>query len=188
MPSSNSTRGALRATLEATLASSGIRYAIVRLPEFYGPNVTNALVGGPFHAAARSRPMLWLGELDVTVEYVFIRDAAAAVVDVALAKECDGETFHVDAGPITPRAFWTQVLALAAASGRPHALPLPALRLIALVNPEAKAFLDIRHLWTDPVLLDGSKYRLRFARPTPTPYTQGARETLDWFRQHGGRR
>ena len=39
------------------------------------PNVVNALIGAPFRAAATVRPVLWLGELDVTVEYVFIREA-----------------------------------------------------------------------------------------------------------------
>jgi nucleoside-diphosphate-sugar epimerase len=182
-----SERGALRAKLEASLAAADIHYSIVRLPEFYGPNVVNALVGAPFRAAARSRPVLWLGELDVTVEYVFIRDAAAAVLDIAGAADCDRESFNIEgAGGITPRKFWNQVIALAAARGRVWAVPRWLLRVAALTNPEARAFLDIRHLWTDPILLDGTKYRARFKPPAPTPYAQGAVETLGWFRQHDG--
>jgi nucleoside-diphosphate-sugar epimerase len=183
----SSERGALRARLEASIAAADIHYSIVRLPEFYGPNVVNALIGAPFRAAARSRPVFWLGELDVSVEYVFIRDAAAAVLDVAGAPDCDRESFNIEgAGAITPREFWTQVIALAAARGPVWAVPRWLLRVVALTNVEARAFLDIRHLWTDPILLDGAKYRARFTPPGPTPYASGAQETLAWFRHHGG--
>jgi len=43
---------------------------------------------------------------------------------------------------------------------------------------------DIGHLWTDPILLDGTRYRARFGDVPATPYMAGIRETLAWFEQH----
>ena len=78
------------------------------------------------------------------------------------------------------------MIALAAARGRVWSVPRWLLRVVALADVEARAFLDIRHLWTDPVLLDGAKYGARFRPPAPTPYAQGTQETLAWFRSRGG--
>lgn len=184
-PTPTSRKGRLRAALEARVRSYA-RHVIVRLPEFYGPNVANALMGSPFQRALQGRAPLWLGgKLDVTVEYVFIRDAAHAMLALALAEHADGETFHVaGSGHTTPRAFLEQLRVAAGVAGRVRALPQPVLRVGALFHAEARAFADILHLWTEPVLLDDRKYQARCAPPPATPYERGIAETLDWFRAH----
>jgi nucleoside-diphosphate-sugar epimerase len=181
-PSSN--KGRIRAQLE-TLLRSYPRHAIVRLPEFFGPNVANALMGRPFVSALRGRAPLWFGgHLDVTVEYVFIRDAAHAMLAVA-GSELEGVTFHVaGSGHTTPRAFLAQLLESAGVASHARALPNWLLRSAGLFDREARAFADILHLWREPVLLDATKYRAHFAPPSPVPYADAIYETLQWFRAH----
>jgi nucleoside-diphosphate-sugar epimerase len=139
-PSSPTSRkGQLRVQLEAQLRSYA-RHAIVRLPEFFGPNVANALMGRPFIDALRGARPVWLGgQLDVTVEYVFIRDAAHAMLALA-DSDLDAVTFHVaGSGHITPRAFLTQLMQSAGVAGQPRALPNWLLRTASLVDAEARA-------------------------------------------------
>jgi nucleoside-diphosphate-sugar epimerase len=178
----SSKKGRLRARLERMLAESGARYTIVRLPEFYGPNVSNPLMGSPFEAALAGRTINWLGgHLDVRVEYVYMPDAAKAMVEAGTAEGVDGETFHVPGGETTPREFWGEVAKIAGAGSRVRAVPTWALKAFGLFKGEAREFADILHLWSDPVLLEGAKYEARFGRVPRTPYAEGIRRTLAWY-------
>ena len=181
-----SRKGHVRAQLEQQLAESGIDYVIARLPEFYGPNVANPLMGGPFRAALAGRAILWLGgPLDVTVEYIFIDDAARALLELASADAVSGKTFHVPGvAHTTPRAFFRLVQTSAHNRKGVAKLPPLALRAASLVSTPARELLDIQHLWTHPVLLDGAAYRARFGALPATPYEEGIARTLAWFRAH----
>lgn len=183
-PSSN--KGRVRARMQQQMADSGAAWVIARLPEFYGPNVANPLMGGPFRAALAGKPVTWLGgPLDVRVEYLYVQDGARAMLELALAEGVSGQCFHVPAGePTTPRAFWTQVQELAGSRAGVRRLPQLALRAAALVNAPARELLDIQHLWTQPILLDGTRYRQRFGALPSTPFAEGIRQTLAWFREH----
>jgi nucleoside-diphosphate-sugar epimerase len=182
-PAPISKKGRLRARLERMLAESGARYAAVRLPEFYGPNVSNPLMGAPFEAALAGRAVNWLGgRLDVSVEYIYMPDAAKAMLEVGTAEGVDGETFHLPGwGETTPREFWDEVAKSAGAGSRVRAVPAWALKALGLFKQDAREFADILHLWSDPVLLDGMKYEARFGRVPRTPYAEGIRRTLAWY-------
>jgi nucleoside-diphosphate-sugar epimerase len=78
MPSPISQRGKLRAEMERQIRAAGIRYAMVRLPEFYGPSV-NSLTTRVFRAALAGRRTLWPGPLEVAIELVYMPDAARAL-------------------------------------------------------------------------------------------------------------
>jgi nucleoside-diphosphate-sugar epimerase len=184
-PTPSSRKGRLRAALEAQLRGYA-RHTIVRLPEFYGPNVANRLMGSPFQRTLQGRAPVWYGgNLDVTVEYVFIRDAAHAMLAVALAKDVDGETYHVaGSGHTTPRTFFEQLRSAAGNPKHVRRIPNLAVRLGGLFDADAREFADILHLWREPVLLDATKYDARFSPPAPVPYAEAIAETLRWFRAH----
>jgi nucleoside-diphosphate-sugar epimerase len=181
-PSPCASLGRLRAQQEALLRGSGARFAILRLPEFYGPNVVT-LMGAPFRNALLGKRVPWIGLLDVTCEWVLMEDAAHAMVQLAAADGVDGETFHLPGGGhSTPRQFFD---AIAVAAGRPVKVlrvPGAVIQLGALASPMVRVARDTRHLWTHPILLDGSKYRARFGAPPQTPYAEGIAKTLAWFR------
>jgi nucleoside-diphosphate-sugar epimerase len=183
-PTSN--KGRLRALLETMLAQSGVEHVIVRLPEFYGPNVANPLMGEPFRAALAGRVITWLGgRLDVNVEYLFVPDGAEAMLQLALAPGVDNERFHIPgAGPITPRHFFELVQTQADSRAGVRALPTWLMRATGLVVRDAREFADILHLWTDPILLDGRRYLSRFGALPSTPYAAGIQRTLAWFKEH----
>lgn len=182
--SPTSRRGALRASMEQTIRDAGIRYALIRLPEFYGPNVVT-LTPRVFIAALRNRRLVWPGRVDAAVEFVYMRDAARALVEVGVAPDCDAEVFHLPGAQTTPRQFLT--IACEQVGARPritgvHGLPL---RLAGKFDATIDAVADIGHLWTDPILLDGSKYRARFGEVPLTPLADAVAATLRWQRGSG---
>ena len=152
-----SQRGKLRAEMEQQIRAAGIRYAIVRLPEFYGPNVVS-VPAGVFQAALADRRALWPGPLDVAVELVYIPDAGRAMVAVAAAADCDGATFHLPGARTTPRQFVE--LVYQAAGRKPRAFGVPP--AVDSTDANVRGVADIAHLWTHPILLDGAKYSARF--------------------------
>ena len=56
--------------------------------------------------------------------------------------------------------------------------------LVGLFNAEAREFREMMYLKRERFILDGSKYRQKFGGIPSTPYDQGVRQTLDWFRAH----
>ena len=175
--SPTSRRGALRAAMEAKLRASGARFAIVRLPEFYGPGVVS-VPQRVFAAARARRRTLWPGDVDVDVELVFMRDGADALVAAGCADDTDGATFHVPGARTTPRRFAQAVYAAADATARITGVPPWALRVVGVVDPLARGAADIAHLWTHPILLDGAAYARRFGPAPTTPLEAGVAVTI----------
>src|SRR5712691_5461598 len=92
-PSPPSQRGKLRAEMEQQVRAAGIRYAMVRLPEFYGPSVVS-LTARVFRAALADQRALWPGPIGVAIELVYMPDAARVLVQVAIAADCDAAVFQ----------------------------------------------------------------------------------------------
>lgn len=182
-PSPASDRGRLRLAMERRLAAAGIEFSIVRLPEFYGPSVVT-LTAYPFRAALAGKRAWWPGRLDVAIELVYMPDAARAMVAVATAANTAGQTFHLPGVRTTPRAFVTAIFAAAGVSPRLTGVPRWVLSAAGVVDATIRGVADIGHLWTDPVMLDGTRYRERFGDVPQTPLAEGIAATLVWHRAH----
>src|SRR6188472_4133792 len=161
MPSPTSRRGRLRAEMEQGIHAAGIRYAMVRLPEFYGPSVVS-FTARVFRAALADRRVLWPGPLDVTSELVYMPDAARVLVEVAVAADCDASVFHLPGVRTTPRQFAELVYRAAGRKPRVFGVPHWLLSAAGVFDPTARGAADIGHLWRYPILLDGAKYTARF--------------------------
>jgi nucleoside-diphosphate-sugar epimerase len=182
-PAPCSKLGRARLAKEERLRASGVRFVIVRLPEFYGPHV-QTLTGPPLKSIVAGRTGRWFGPPDVAVEFVYMPDAARVLLDVGVAPDVDGQTFHLPgAAPTTPRAFFSEAIRLAGA-GRFIALPAWTVHAAGVILPMARAFADILHLWEAPVLLDGRNLRARFPGLRSTPYQEGLAATIGWLRAH----
>jgi nucleoside-diphosphate-sugar epimerase len=178
-----SSKGLARQHKEERIRASGIRHVMVRLPEFYGPHV-QTLTGPPLLAISQRKRGMWLGPADLDVEFVYMPDAARALLTIGLAERVDGEVFHyAGAAPITPREFFSIAQEVAGGGGI-RVLPAALVRAIGLAYGPARAFADILHLWTDPIVLDGEKLSARFPDLAPTPYRDGIETTLAWLRAH----
>lgn len=186
-PAPISVRGKLRTQMEARLGSSGVRFCLVRLPEFYGPHVVT-LTERVFRAALGAHRVLWPGPLDVQIELIYMPDGAQAMVEAGCAPGVDGSTFHVPGRVTTPRRFIAGVFRAAGAKVRLLSIPPWLLRAAAPLSALARGAAAIAHLWTDPILLDGERYRARFGRVPQTPYDVGIQQTIEWHRQTSGLR
>jgi nucleoside-diphosphate-sugar epimerase len=180
-PSPTSQRGKLRADMERRIRAAGIRYAMVRLPEFYGPRA-NSLPTRVFLAALADRRALWPGPLDVAIELVYMHDAARALLEVATAADCGETIFHLPGTRTTPRQFVEAVYQAAGCKSRVFGVPRWLLSALGVFDATASAAADFSHLWTHPILLDGTAYTTRFGAIPRTPLADAIAATLAWHR------
>lgn len=186
-PTPISERGRLRASMERELRESGIPFAMVRLPEFYGPYVVT-LTALVVRAALEGRRAWWPGPLDHEIELVYMPDGARALVTVGCDDEAQGKVFHLPGARTTARAFAAKVFEACGHAPKITGVPTLALRTVGLFDASVRGAADVAHLWTHPILLDGTRYRARYGDVPVTDLDLGIAATLDWHRANPGLR
>lgn len=184
-------KGKLRVAVEKMFLEAHrdgrIRLVLPRYPDFYGPGVMHEIYRPIFEGALTGKPCRWPLDADAPHEFILIDDAAEAMLTIINTPAAQGRAVHVPGPrPITPREFIRLVYA-AAGSHEPtvRVFGRGFFRLVGLFNPLARSAYEMAYLFDDPVLLDGSLYREVTGRPHPaTPYEDGVRRTMDWFRSH----
>ena len=181
-------KGKIRIQMEQMLddawKTENIPYTIVRFPDFYGPFVINDLYAPIFRNALQGRPMTWYGKLDVPFEFAYIEDAAEALVMAGLDSGTNGESYNVPGVEVTTPRHWLQLVAsTAGTNAKIRTIPKFVIGVAGIFNPLAKEFYEMVYLRTERMILDGTKFRSKFGRIPATPYRDGIKKTLDWFRE-----
>ncbi len=183
-------KGKLRVRMEQMLnqswRSDSVPYTIVRFPDFYGPYVLNPLYGQIFQNALIGKPMRWYGRLDVPIEFCYIEDAAEALVTAGLSATTSGETYHVPGpGVTTPKEWLDEVRTVAGTQSKIRTTPGYVVTLAGIFNPLAREFREMLYLKEERLILNGTKFRTKFGGILATPYRDGIKKTIDWFKnQH----
>jgi hypothetical protein len=157
---------------------------MVRLPEFFGPSVVS-LTARVFRAALAKRHALWPGPLDLATEFVYMPDAARALVEVGTAANCDAVVFHLPGVRTTPRRFIELVYQAAGRNLRAFGVPPWLLSALGAFDATARGAADIAHLWSHPILLDGTRYTAQFG-VAPAYFVQAKSGFVGWRRPPPG--
>ena len=184
--------GALRAQLAATLLEAhrqgSVRAAIGRASELYGPGVESLLGANLFESAIRGRRMFWPGSLESALNPTYIDDFAGGLMTLGTRDEALGQVWHMPtAAPITGREFVQLLVAEAGTQSPVTALNRVLVQMLALVWPVARQGAELIYQFDAPYVVDAEKFRRAFGS-TPTPYLDGIRQTLSWYRQSMGNR
>lgn len=189
-------KGKLRLRIERELlgahAAGKACVVMPRFPDFYGPGSAREIVDGTslralrpvFEGAAEGTPCRWPLTADVPREYIYIDDAADAMLNLLETPSAYGRAIHVPGpGTVTGRELIDIAYRLAGRKPRVRVFGRGMIRLVGLYNREARAAYEMAYLFDDPVVLDGSLYRsVMGAAPPATPYAEGIRRTLEWVR------
>lgn len=174
------------ALLEADAAGK-IRGAILRLPDFYGPNVKNSYLRSLFQAAAGGGTANMLGPIDTPHEFVFVPDAGPVVTALIGKPDAWGRWWNLaGAGVATQRELAERVFAMAGAKPRLRVAGKNMLRFLGLFNPLMRELVEMQYLLTNPVLMDDSRLRELLGGIRKTPYEEGLRLSLDAMRPNAG--
>lgn len=185
----NTFKGRMRKKQEDIVLSAdhhyGLRTAVVRAPDFYGPDATNSFAHPLFTAAPACKRATVVGPIDTLHDFLYVPDLARAVLLLAGHPGAWGRAWNI-AGPepITTRRFAEMIYA-AAGCKRANLLVVgkTMLRLAGFFDPIVREVLEMHYLWTNPVLLDDSRLRKLLPDMRKTPYEEGILATLDATRE-----
>jgi len=160
-------------------AAGRIKGAVLRLPDFYGPDVDKSFLHGAIVAATQGGPANMIGPLDRPHEFVFVPDVGPVVSRLVETPGAWGHVWHLaGAGATTQQALVDEI---ARQSGRPLKMRVAGkgmLRLIGLFNPLMREMVEMHYLLTEPVIMDDSALRKLIGPIAKTPYSEGIRQTL----------
>ncbi|MFC7045778.1 NAD-dependent epimerase/dehydratase family protein [Halobacteriaceae archaeon GCM10025711] len=173
----------IKAVVEQTLFASNLPVTVVHLPDFYGPDVRNDLVRPLFERPLADRRVVFPALVDVPHEFVYVDDAARALLAVAGEEVAQDRRYTVGStGSPTVREFVQMVGAAVGTSGRAVGIPPWVVRVAALVSADARAGRDLLHVLTRDVTMDGAAIRRDVGFEPSVSYANGIRRTVDWLR------
>ena len=161
-----------------------IKGAVLRLPDFYGPNVDKSFLHGAFVAAATGSTANMIGPLGKPHEFVFVPDIGPVVVRLAATPAAWGHVWHLaGAGVTSQQAMVDEIARQAGRSVKVRAAGKWLLRVLGLFNPLMREMVEMHYLLTEPVIMDDSALQQLIGPIAKTPYPEGIRQTLAATRQ-----
>jgi nucleoside-diphosphate-sugar epimerase len=181
-----SRKGRIRLELEDTFMrhsrEGSVPCVIVRFPDYYGPN-SSSITDGIFRSALNNKRARWFGKLDVMHEFIFISDAAKAMIMASDRPDAFGQDFNVPGPePIRVRDWINLVFKEAGFEPKMTGTSRMFVRLAGIFNGVAREFEEMQYLTEEPLILDGAKFTNFLSANYPTrSYREGIRETLAWL-------
>ncbi|ASJ57519.1 epimerase [Brevibacillus formosus] len=176
-------KGKIRLAFEQMLFSSRWDHArtmIVRLPDYYGPTANQAsYLGSTLEAIAAGKPGLFIGNMHVPREFVYLPDAAKMIVELASREFAYGQNWHIPGGGIISGRDIVRIAQKASGTVKP-VIPLGkiGLSLLGMFVPVMKEVVEMLYLTEKPLILSGEKYK-RLIGPIPaTNFEEGITATI----------
>lgn len=181
-------KGKIRIEMEETIKNyskeKGLRYTIVRLPDFYGPFVVNGFSEKVYLNALAGKSLRWIGAGNIPIEYVFIEDAGKCFVVAGLSAKGINEEFNVPAAKTITSTEYLDLISKA--GGKNSKIQILNSKLIFSIigffNPLVKEVAEMLYLKQEKLLLDGTKFKNTFGFLPSTGYEDGIRKTFEWVK------
>ncbi|MGZ3504417.1 MAG: NAD-dependent epimerase/dehydratase family protein [Vulcanimicrobiaceae bacterium] len=160
-------------------AAGRIHGAVLRLPDFYGPNVAGSFMRSTFQAAASGGKAQLIGPIDTPHEFVFVPDVGPVVVRLIDRPAAWGHVWHFGgAGTITQRDFALRVFSQAGRKPRFMVVNKFMLRAIGVFVPLVRELVEMNYLQTNPVIMNDDALRALLGEVHKTSYDEGIRQSL----------
>jgi nucleoside-diphosphate-sugar epimerase len=180
-------KGRIRAHMSETLfqahQSGKIRMAIVRGSDFYGPYVTNSVMGERvFLPAVRGKKANAFGNIDLPHTYTYINDFGKALVTLGANDKGLGHAWHVpNAETLTTREFIRLVYETAGTPLKVSGMGRTMVRIGGLFVPEARETVEMMYEFDKPFVVDSRKYVESFGDHA-TPVLEAIATTVEWYK------
>ena len=161
-----------------------IQATILRLPDFYGPNIDKSFLDLVFKAAAHGSTADMIGPIDRPHEFVYVPDVGPVVLALAAHPEAYGRWWNfAGVGVITQREIATKAFALAGREPKLRVAGKTMLRVIGLFKPFMRELVEMHYLITEPVLMDDTALHRLLGTVHKTPYDEGIRLTFEAYKR-----
>ncbi|MFS1511473.1 SDR family NAD(P)-dependent oxidoreductase [Chengkuizengella sp. SCS-71B] len=174
-------KGKLRLQMEELMMNNqdGVQVLFARLPDFYGPTSSNSVLNYTLDGIAKGKSTIFIGKKDVPREFIYLPDAAKAVVELAQHDHAYGENWNIpSAGLITGKKAIEVAQKEAGNKTKVNSIGKNGFRILGLFNKEMRETIEMLYLTESPLVLSGDKYEQRIGQIPKTPYNQGISETI----------
>lgn len=145
--------------------------AVVQLPDFYGPLVSQSTVQRAIEQALDESSFQWIGSTRTPRDAIFVPDAMRIVADLATHEQAYGERWLVPgSGPMSARELAEMLSRILERRVKARGAPVFLLKLLALFSRELRAFVPLAPHYARPVRYDGSKLRKLLGDVEHTPH------------------
>ncbi|MBI1306787.1 MAG: NAD(P)H-binding protein [Bacteroidetes bacterium] len=172
--------------LKAASQHGDCKAVVLRLPDFFGPNVTNGLIKPIFENAIHQKPMQWIINADIPHQFAFTPDVAAVFYQLTQVKELPDFYLLNYGGEVISsiKEFGINVSKCTNGPSEIKVLPKFVLNLIGLVSPEVKSLKENFYQFENSIVLDDTTFNKTFPDFKKTPMQDAIKATVDWYRQH----
>ncbi|WP_205509291.1 NAD-dependent epimerase/dehydratase family protein [Longitalea arenae] len=182
-----SKKGEIRARIANQLLQESkagkLQAMIARSADFYGPigfktSVPNLLV---IQNLLKGKKAQWLGNADQPHSITYVSDAAKALYLLANRPDAFHQTWHLPTASelITGRQFVQEAAALLQKPNGVTVIHNWMLRVAGLFNRTMKELIEMNYQNEYPYLFSSEKFNNAFGF-TPTSYSEGIKETVQW--------
>ena len=174
--------------LLAADAAGKIEGVVLRLPDFYGPDVEKSFLYRVFKAAADGGTADMIGPIDTPHEFVYVPDVGPVVLDLAAKPEARGRWWNF-AGPgvTTQQKMADMAFAVTGKKPKLRVAGKTMLRIVGLFNPEMREMVEMSYLHTTPVLMDDAALVRLLGDVKKTSYADGVRQSVEHMLRQGSR-
>jgi len=181
-------KGSLRFEIEKMLEAAAVkgncRVINLRLPDFYGPNVTNGLIKPLFGNAAEGISMKWMIRSDVPHQFAYTPDAAS--IYFKLSQEKNLPPYYVlNYGGIVVPSVSELTKEISYIAGSPNKLKLYSkslLKLLGMFIPVVRELRENIYQFEHCIKLDDNKLRSIYPEFVETPLAVSIENTIRWYR------
>ncbi len=183
-------KGKIRIEMEAMLENaakgSGLKYTIIRMPDFYGPYVVNRFSEQFYVKALAGKSLMWFGDKDVAQEFIFIEDGGEAMAIAGLSDEANGRSFNIPGcAETTGKVYLKEIVRQSGKNSSISGMNVMAVfKLLGLFNATVKEFIEMLYLKQERLILDGSLFKKVFGKLPATSYEEGIRRTIAWVKTY----
>jgi nucleoside-diphosphate-sugar epimerase len=152
-----------------------LRATVLRAPDFWGPELSSALLTRDALAGLRSgKRALLIGNPEAPHAFAHRDDVIGALIALAFAADdVEGQVFHAPVIHETPRAMVEAYAKVYGVAPRVLVAPGWLLRVAGLFSRQMGGLVEMLPQWESPYLVDDSSFRLRFGA-APISLAQGA--------------
>lgn len=187
VPKPDTKKGKLRLRLVNRLKKATERndckVIIIRLPDFFGPNVTNALIKPIFDEAIRNKSIKWIINADVPHQFAFTSDISKYFYSLTLENNLPC-FFLINYSGITISSIKKLSEKISAIQGNPKKVkvaPKFLLNIIALFVPEVKELKENFYQFENSIILVDDKLKNMYPNVNETKLDTALKITLDWY-------
>lgn len=161
--------------------------AILRSSDYYGPGVLGSALGEMvFGNLVKGKVPQVSGSAHQPHSFAYIEDVAAAAVMLGTRDEAPGKVWIAPHAPALTQGEMVE-LACQLAGVEPQVSVISPLmmRLAGLFVPEARASVEMMYEFTEPFVVDSSKFESTFGLGATSMET-GLIGTIDWYKASNG--